>query len=156
MCLLHTFCTVYTFNSPFKHYDPITSQKSISTLLTSLNWINKPQAHFKDSKNYTNTNCFINTLNTFNNFNNLQTQYCQHVLAGMVFCYQNCSDLLWEKYVLVIENIFWNLRLKAVNLQNFETAATIYSNSERSVQFLKQKASWLFPGGFSDLIHFNN
>ena len=37
----------------------------------------------------------------------------------MVFCYQNCSDLLWEKIALVIEKNFWNLRLKAENLQNF-------------------------------------
>ena len=35
----------------------------------------------------------------------------------MVFCYQNCSHLLWEKIVLVIKNNFWNLRLKAENLQ---------------------------------------
>ena len=26
----------------------------------------------------------------------------------LVFCYQNCSDLLWEKIVLVIEKNFWN------------------------------------------------
>ena len=37
----------------------------------------------------------------------------------MVFCYQNCSDLLWEKIVLVIEKNFWNSRMKAENLQNF-------------------------------------
>ena len=37
----------------------------------------------------------------------------------MVFCYQNCSDLLWEKIVLVFEKNFWNLRLKAENFQNF-------------------------------------
>ena len=37
--------------------------------------------------------------------------------AYMVFCYQNCSDLLWDKIVLVIEKNFWNLRLKAKNLQ---------------------------------------
>ena len=36
---------------------------------------------------------------------------------GMVFCYQNCSDLLWEEIVLVIEQKFWNSRLKAENLQ---------------------------------------
>ena len=29
---------------------------------------------------------------------------------GMVFCYQNCSDLLWEKIILVIAKNFWNLR----------------------------------------------
>ena len=39
-------------------------------------------------------------------------------LKKMVFCYQNCSDLLWEKIALVIEKNFWNLRLKAENLQN--------------------------------------
>ena len=40
-------------------------------------------------------------------------------IKTMVFCYQNCSDLLWEKIVLVIEKNFWNSRLKAKNLQNF-------------------------------------
>ena len=37
----------------------------------------------------------------------------------LVFCYQNCSDLLWEKIVLLIEKNFWNSRLKVENLQNF-------------------------------------
>ena len=41
------------------------------------------------------------------------------VAEKMVFCYQNCSDLLWEKIVLVIEKKFWNSRLKAENLQKF-------------------------------------
>ena len=56
----------------------------------------------------------------------IQTQSCAAVglkkilhNEAMVFCYQNCSDLLWEKNVLVIEKNFWNLRLKAENLQNF-------------------------------------
>ena len=40
-------------------------------------------------------------------------------LQTMVFRYQNCSDLLWDKNVLVIKKNFWNLRLKAKNLQNF-------------------------------------
>ena len=32
---------------------------------------------------------------------------CSKIEKGcMVFCYQNCSDLLWEKIVLVIENNF--------------------------------------------------
>ena len=31
----------------------------------------------------------------------------------LVFCYQNCSDILWEKNVLVIEKNVWNSRLKA-------------------------------------------
>ena len=37
----------------------------------------------------------------------------------MIFCLQNCSDLLWGKIVIVIENFFWNSRLKAENLQKF-------------------------------------
>ena len=37
----------------------------------------------------------------------------------LVFSYQNCSDLLWEKIVLVIDKVFGILRLKAENLQNF-------------------------------------
>ena len=36
---------------------------------------------------------------------------------SMVFCYQNCFDLLWEKIVLVIKKNIWNSRLKAENLQ---------------------------------------
>ena len=41
----------------------------------------------------------------------------QNNLVTMIFCYQNCSDLLWEKVVLVIEKNFWISRLKAENLQ---------------------------------------
>ena len=54
----------------------------------------------------------------------------------MTFCYQNCSDLLWEEIVIVIEKNFWNSRLKAENLQIFEINWKIHSNSERSEQFL--------------------
>ena len=37
----------------------------------------------------------------------LQTKMvCNLCNLKMVFCYQNCSDLLWEKIVLVIENFF--------------------------------------------------
>ena len=57
----------------------------------------------------------------------------------MVFCFHNCSELLWEKKI-VIEKNFWNLRLKAENLQFFVITGTIYSNSERSVQFFEQHA----------------
>ena len=50
----------------------------------------------------------------------LQTKMvCNLCNSKMVFCYQDCSDLLWEKIVLVIENFFWNSRLKAENLHNF-------------------------------------
>ena len=44
----------------------------------------------------------------------------------MVFCYQNWSHILWEKIVLVIERNFWNWRI----------TRTIFSNSERSEQYL--------------------
>ena len=37
----------------------------------------------------------------------------------MLLCFQNCSDPLWEKIVVVIEKNFWSLRLNAENLQIF-------------------------------------
>ena len=37
-------------------------------------------------------------------------------ISGMVFCYQNCFDLLWEKNVLVIEKNFWGWRPKICNI----------------------------------------
>ena len=51
-------------------------------------------------------------------FSNLSKTF-RYFKETMVFCYQNCSDLLWEKIVLVIEKNFWNSRLKAENFQNF-------------------------------------
>ena len=67
----------------------------------------------------------------------------------MVFCYQNCSDLQWEKIVLVIEKNFpgWRPRISKI----FEITRTIHSNSEGSEQFLITE--WL---GFSDVINKNN
>ena len=43
------------------------------------------------------------------------TSVYKSVKVEMVFCYQNCSDLLGEKFVLGIEKKIWNLRLKAEN-----------------------------------------
>ena len=40
-------------------------------------------------------------------------------LLIMIICYQNCSDLLWEKIVLVIEKNFFNLRLKVKKFAKF-------------------------------------
>ena len=37
----------------------------------------------------------------------------------MVFCYQNCSALLWEKIVLVIENFFLRLEAEGQEFANF-------------------------------------
>ena len=45
--------------------------------------------------------------------------FFKKLLEKLAFCYQNWSDLLWEKNALVIEKNFWNSRLKAENLQNF-------------------------------------
>ena len=53
-----------------------------------------------------------------------------HIYRGMVFCYQNCSDLLWEK---TFEIRSWRPRIRKI----FEITRTIYSNSERSEQVLK-------------------
>ena len=61
---------------------------------------------------------------------------CLVYFGPMVFCYQNCSDLLWEEIVLAIKKNFGNSRLKAKNLQIFEITKTIYSNSERWEKFL--------------------
>ena len=54
-----------------------------------------------------------------------QSHYIE-VVQGTIFIEQNwyfvtkiCSDLLWEKIVLVIKKKFSNTRLKAENLQNF-------------------------------------
>ena len=46
-------------------------------------------------------------------------QNCFDLMWEMVFCYQNCSDLLWEKIVLLIKKNFWNSRLKTKNVQKF-------------------------------------
>ena len=60
----------------------------------------------------------------------------------MVFCYQNCSDLLWEKNVLVIEKNFWNSRLMAENLQRslgceiFVISLLSFCQNERFLSFL--------------------
>ena len=64
----------------------------------------------------------------FYNFYRYQTEFfriCRY--RKMVFCYQNCSELLGEKKFQVIEKNFWNC---------FEITRTIYSNSVRSEQFL--------------------
>ena len=67
---------------------------------------------------------------------------------SMLFCFQNWSDLLWEKIVLVTRKTFeiWGWRPRICKF--FEMTRTTHSNSERSDQFLKQNAfltySWRF------------
>ena len=57
-------------------------------------------------------------------------------IQEMVFCYQNCFYLLWEKIVLVMEKTFESRGWKPRILKNFEIPRTIYSNSGRSEQLL--------------------
>ena len=81
----------------------------------------------------------------------------ENIWIEMVLCFQNCSHLLREKNVLVIENFvfeIWDWRSE--NLQNFWDYQRIYSNSERSEQLLKQFFFKLVPGYFSELIYQNN
>ena len=37
----------------------------------------------------------------------------------MVFCYQNCCDLLWEKNVVVIEKKFWKYEAEGREFAHF-------------------------------------
>ena len=62
-----------------------------------------------------------NELTTLENRSNKSILVIFHrtMTATMAFCYQNCSDILWERIVLGIEKNFWNSRLQAENLQNF-------------------------------------
>ena len=53
----------------------------------------------------------------------------------MVFCYQNCSALPWEKNVVVIEKQNWNSRLRPRICKKFEITRTICWKSKRSEQF---------------------
>ena len=66
------------------------------------------------------------------------------VFQEMVFCYQNCSDLLWEKNILVIEINFWYSKLK--------NTRAIWSHSEKSKQSLDNRMLFkLVPWDFSYL-----
>ena len=49
----------------------------------------------------------------------------------MVFCYQNCCDLLWEKNVLVIEKNFCKFSAFSLELDNFSRSL------EQSIQTVK-------------------
>ena len=44
----------------------------------------------------------------------------------MVYYFQNCSDLLWEKNGMVIKKNLWNSKLKAKNLKIFEKSDPLY------------------------------
>ena len=60
----------------------------------------------------------------------------------LVFCYQNSSDLLWEKNVLVIEKNFFNSRLKAENLQKFWHHKNNLFKQWKSEQYYQELQLW--------------
>ena len=65
----------------------------------------------------------------------------------MVFCYQNCSDLLSEKIVLVIKK----------NLQKFwDNKNNFFKQWKVRTIFGNRMLFYLVPGGFSDLKNWNN
>ena len=68
--------------------------------------------------------------------------------AKRVFCFQNCSDLLWEKMFQWSGTSFESWGWRPSVCKNFEITKIIHSNSERSGQFLKQNAfltcSWRY------------
>jgi hypothetical protein len=73
-------------------------------------------------------------------------------MLEMVFCFQNCSDLLWEKSD---REIFLEFKVEGQDVAIFSRSLsrTIYFNSERSEQFLKKECLFKFVfGGFSVLI----
>ena len=47
---------------------------------------------------------------TFEDFD-LPVEKWKGLYLTMVFCYQNCSNQLWEEIILVIEKNFWKSRL---------------------------------------------
>ena len=66
----------------------------------------------------------------------------------MVLCFQNCSDLLWEKIVPVVEKKILKFEAEGREFaKHFEITRTICLNSERSE---------LVPGCFSDIVYYNN
>ena len=111
------------FQEPQTHNarTPLYSETPVSRTNSNLEPIN---LLIKQAKNtdISNTEITINTPGkTFLHFSFYFQLFSKNIIICiwyLVFCYQNCSDLLWEKNVLVIEKNFWNSRL-ASNLQKF-------------------------------------
>ena len=72
----------------------------------------------------------------FNQIKNLQAVYIKTQFKHNGICYQNCSDQLWEKIVLVIEKTFEIRGWKPRIFKKFEITWAICSNSEWSEQFV--------------------
>ena len=77
----------------------------------------------------------------------LKSLHQTNIFFRMVFCFRNCSDLLWEKNTLAIKKNFWNSRLKAKNLQKLW-----YQTVKGQTNFWNRKIFKLLTGGFSDQI----
>ena len=72
-------------------------------------------------------------------------------LWEMVLCYQNCSDLLWEKKMFKLLRKKYEIRGWRPRIcKLFEISRTNYSNSERSEIFLVTKC---FFNLFLDISH---
>ena len=69
--------------------------------------------------------------------------------ATLVFCYQNCSDLLWEKKCSTDREKL--LKFKAEDWEFSKSQGQLIQTVKG--QFLKQNAFLLVPGCFLDLIH---
>ena len=54
-------------------------------------------------------------------------------MKKLVFCYQNCSDLLWEKIVLVIEKIFKMFEIRLI--KNIIIQKVTYSKDELKIVY---------------------
>ena len=87
-----------------------------------------------------------NAPNLWGNITRVKGVYIKNYSKEMVFCYQKCSDLLWEKNILVIEKNFWGHYLEQYIFKQLK-GRTIFGNR---MLFLHA------PGGFSYLIDMNN
>ena len=129
---------IFCFKHYFKKMQPNNFYSSLCKIYLSIHLAKREKA--------------FTTTTYFKKIHSLPTTNKSIYWPEMVFCYQNCSDLLWDKIVLVIEKNFWNFA-KAKHLQNFWDHyfhRTIYSNSERSEQFLVTEC---FFNLFSEVSH---
>ena len=111
------FAEVEQTGASSEFYDKFTIRYHISIILKSM-WESNVHkiAIVNESKSGKQFVKFINMLMNDTTFLlDESMDALKRVRKEMVFCYQNCSDLLWEKIVLVIEKNFWNLWLKAEN-----------------------------------------
>ena len=103
-------------------------------------YINHPQSVWNTAKNHHLESLAIN-LNSKNSSNGLGSKSSldwSRWFWGLVFCYQNCSDLLWGKIVLVIEENFWSSRLKAEAEEQFSQTVKGQNNFGNKISFSRK------------------